>query len=135
MARSFALDERSEREERLNLPVGAAWPFGDLQGDHPRESGAPVEQSSGIRSDRGRQPLGACGNRASIVGPPEHKVDGIEGGVTQAGRRIDRNQAALPAAIEDIHRSEITVQENHRGCLGRKAKHARPAAFLGAVAV
>ena len=52
--------------------------------------------------DRGSQLHRACGDCLHILGSPEHEIDRVEGWVPEARRRVDRNQATLLPAIEDV---------------------------------
>ena len=70
--------------------------------------------TTSVSTDRWSQSLGACGDHVGILGSPEHQIDRVEGRVAQAGRRVDRHEPSLLAAVEDIHRGQVAVKENCR---------------------
>ena len=55
---------------------------------------------------------------ARVVYRPEHPVDGVDRGVSQAGARVDRDQAARRAAIEHVARMQVAVQQHRHAGIG-----------------
>src|SRR2546430_11004458 len=79
---------------------------------------SPAQEAVGVGPDCWSELLSPRGDRLDIVCTPKYEVDRVEYRVAQARRRVDRNQPALRAAVEDVHGREIAMKENSRTYIG-----------------
>jgi len=122
------LRPRSEFQERLDACARAVLLAGGLQGAHGGECRAPGEEPLRVRAGRCGEPPGAGVDLLEIICLPQDQVDRVEGGVAEAGCGVDRDQAALGSAVEDVGGRQVAVERDDRGVvLGEPAREIVPA--------
>jgi hypothetical protein len=86
----------------------------------PSEGDAPAEQPLCVGAGRCAESRAPLFDRPEVVCLPEDQVDRIEGGVAEAGRGVDRDETALGAAVEDVARRQVAVEEDDRRSVPRE---------------
>jgi hypothetical protein len=81
---------RGELQEGLNACAGTVSMASELQGAHDRECDAPAEDPLCVHAGRRGEPLGARLDCLEIIRLPQDQVDRVEGGIAEAGCRVDR---------------------------------------------
>src|SRR5437870_2439410 len=67
---------------------------------------------AGVRADEGCELLGAGSDGVDVAGLPEEEIDGVKGEVgAAAGGRVDSDEAAVGAAVEEVARCQVAVEE------------------------
>jgi hypothetical protein len=100
----------------------------DLQGVHGCERRAPDDQPLCVQAGCRGEPLAARCDRLEVVRSPEDQVDRVEPGVADAWRRVDRDQPALGAAVEDVAGRQVAVQQDaRRAAAGKPSCQLAPA--------
>src|SRR5919201_2724493 len=95
---------------------------GQLQCGHAGERRAPREQALRTNADCQGQLVAPRLDRLDLLRLPEDQVDRVERCVAEARGRVDSDESALLAAVEDVAWGEVAVQEDGWRGMGREPR-------------